>query len=245
MTEILAHRGAKAERTENTMEAFRRAEETGAFGIELDVHVLKDKTCVVYHDGTVHISMIKKKSIYDFDRDSIKDLFVRPRKFSHSRTEKIPFLEEVLDFLQGNSLFLNLEIKRGKDMPCDEPEDFVLSVLERYPFMRDRMIISSFDYTGILCRIKEKCPMFKLGVLYEKENGKKMVKWCLDHGMDAIHPRRVRVTKDLIEFAHQNGLQVNPWTVNRKKDIMRFAGWGADMIITDDPQRAVMYIKSL
>lgn len=46
---ILAHRGASAERPENTLPAFVRALELGADGVELDVHETDDGL-VVHHD---------------------------------------------------------------------------------------------------------------------------------------------------------------------------------------------------
>ena len=47
---IIAHRGASAEKPENTLGAFRRALALRVDGIELDVHVLRDGVPVVFHD---------------------------------------------------------------------------------------------------------------------------------------------------------------------------------------------------
>src|SRR5215210_8770983 len=49
----LAHRGASARAPENTMEAFRLAVESGAGGLELDVHLTRDGHLVVIHDPTL------------------------------------------------------------------------------------------------------------------------------------------------------------------------------------------------
>ncbi|MES1168290.1 MAG: glycerophosphodiester phosphodiesterase family protein, partial [Oleiharenicola lentus] len=48
---IIAHRGASAEKPENTIAAFRRALALEVDGIELDVHVTKDGVPVVFHDA--------------------------------------------------------------------------------------------------------------------------------------------------------------------------------------------------
>lgn len=48
---VYAHRGASAERPENTLASFRRALELGAQGIELDVHLSRDGVPVVIHDS--------------------------------------------------------------------------------------------------------------------------------------------------------------------------------------------------
>jgi glycerophosphoryl diester phosphodiesterase len=47
---VIAHRGASAERPENTLPAFERAIEVGADFIELDVHADRDGRLVVVHD---------------------------------------------------------------------------------------------------------------------------------------------------------------------------------------------------
>src|SRR5215216_7541075 len=50
----VAHRGASALAPENTMEAFRLAVESGAGGLELDVHLTRDGHVVVIHDPTLN-----------------------------------------------------------------------------------------------------------------------------------------------------------------------------------------------
>ena len=52
-TLIWAHRGARTEAPENTLEAFALAAEQGADGIELDVHMTADEEIVVAHDDTL------------------------------------------------------------------------------------------------------------------------------------------------------------------------------------------------
>ena len=47
---VIAHRGASAERPENTIPAFERAIELGADYVELDVHARPDGELVVTHD---------------------------------------------------------------------------------------------------------------------------------------------------------------------------------------------------
>lgn len=51
-TLVWAHRGASGYAPENTLEAFRKAVEMGADGVELDVQLTKDGELVVIHDET-------------------------------------------------------------------------------------------------------------------------------------------------------------------------------------------------
>ena len=47
---LYAHRGASAERPENTLPAFARAVELGVDALELDVHLTRDGHVIVHHD---------------------------------------------------------------------------------------------------------------------------------------------------------------------------------------------------
>ena len=50
---IFAHRGASGYAPENTLAAFRLAEEQGSDGVELDVQLTKDGEVVVIHDEKI------------------------------------------------------------------------------------------------------------------------------------------------------------------------------------------------
>lgn len=52
-TKVWAHRGASGYAPENTLEAFQKAIEQNADGIELDVQMTKDGELVVIHDETI------------------------------------------------------------------------------------------------------------------------------------------------------------------------------------------------
>ena len=47
---VYAHRGYSGRYPENTMLAFKEAEKTGCYGIELDVQLTKDGEVVIIHD---------------------------------------------------------------------------------------------------------------------------------------------------------------------------------------------------
>lgn len=49
-TTLFAHRGARVELPENTLEAFERALEVGADAVETDVHLSADGQVVIFHD---------------------------------------------------------------------------------------------------------------------------------------------------------------------------------------------------
>jgi glycerophosphoryl diester phosphodiesterase len=45
------------------------------------------------------------------------------------------------------------------------------------------------------------------------------------------------IDRKAVEWAHNKGMKVVPWTVNTQKDMQRLLEWGVDGIITDYPDR--------
>jgi glycerophosphoryl diester phosphodiesterase len=90
-----AHRGARANAPENTLEAFTLAVRLGATGIESDVWVTRDGEAVLDHDGVVRRGL-KRRPISSIDR---RDL-----------PAHIPTLAELYDTV-GTHLDLSLDVK--------------------------------------------------------------------------------------------------------------------------------------
>ena len=100
-SKVFAHRGLhNDEIVENTMEAFKEAINK-KIPIELDVHLLKDKTIVVFHDKD--LKRLYKKNI------AIKDLDYK--KLSKLTDNKVPKLEAVLKQIDGKVPVI-VEIKK-------------------------------------------------------------------------------------------------------------------------------------
>lgn len=62
-----------------------------------------------------------------------------------------------------------------------------------------------------------------------------VAKYCKQLNADAAHPEHIFLSKELIDDLHNNSLAVNPWTVNEKDDIIKYADWGCDALITNVP----------
>jgi glycerophosphoryl diester phosphodiesterase len=90
-----AHRGARANAPENTLEAFTLAVRLGATGLESDVWLTRDGEAVLDHDGVVR-SGLRRRSIASCDRDELP---------AH-----IPTLAELYETV-GTDLDLSLDVK--------------------------------------------------------------------------------------------------------------------------------------
>ncbi|MFP5317550.1 MAG: glycerophosphodiester phosphodiesterase [Acidimicrobiia bacterium] len=68
-----AHRGGRAHAPENTLEAFRRALEMGAGGLETDAWLTADGQVVLDHDGVVRRGL-RRRPVAGFRRDELAHL---------------------------------------------------------------------------------------------------------------------------------------------------------------------------
>lgn len=90
-----AHRGLHdKEKPENSLSAFKAAKEKG-YGVEFDVHLLKDGTLAVFHDSSLKRMTGKEGMIEDLES-------YRLREFHLNKTdETIPTFDEVLSVFDG------------------------------------------------------------------------------------------------------------------------------------------------
>lgn len=119
-----AHRGLhNAERPENSMAAFRAALEHG-YGIELDIHLMKDGNLAVIHDSSLKRTAGADVKIEDL---TLADL---DQYFLGGTTERIPLFRDVLALFDGKAPLI-IELKSaGNNQPdlcqavCDLLADY-------------------------------------------------------------------------------------------------------------------------
>lgn len=237
---IFAHRGASGYAPENTLEAFGQAAKMGAHGVELDVHICKSGELVVAHDETVDRVSDGHGKIMDMTLSELKALRFN-RTHPEYKDARIPTLQEVFQLLKPTGLRINTELKNSYiDYPQLEKRVIDLAAQEG---MLDKIIFSSFSHHS-MCRVKAIDKSLYCGLLYEAS----MIKpweYAAALGMDALHPHfsEVLLPGGECAEAHKAGIQVNPWTVNRKEDIEAVLKEGADVIITNFPDVGLACLK--
>lgn len=124
-TSLIAHRGFFDNEKgipENSMLAFQRAIQNH-YNIELDVHILKDGKIVVFHDDHLKRMTNLDTAIKDCTYDDVKNLNLL------NTNEKIPLLQEVLDFVAGKVTIL-IELKYDTKVGLLEKE--LVKILQNY-----------------------------------------------------------------------------------------------------------------
>lgn len=100
-----AHRGLHGDGIpENSMAAFRAAKEAG-FGIELDIHLLKDGNLAVIHDSALQRTVGKPGKIEDLCAEDLATCFLQGTE------ETIPLFSQVLELFAGQApLIIELKV---------------------------------------------------------------------------------------------------------------------------------------
>lgn len=224
---IWAHRGASCEAPENTIEAFIRAAELGADGIELDVHLSRDGVPVVIHDDTVDRTTNGRGPVTDLTYDELSRLDAGSWFSSCHASEPVPGLSDVLQIFSGH-LRINIEIKEAR------AGEAVLTILSDFP--RADVVISSFD-PELLRVMRRLAPALPLAVLLDRGNWRRAVKLALELGAIAFHPNAALVSRPLIAACRASNLPVHTWTVDDTGLVRSLQRAGIDGIFTNDPAR--------
>jgi glycerophosphoryl diester phosphodiesterase len=213
----IGHRGAKAYEPENTLRSFKKALEIGVDAVELDVRKTKDTQLVVIHDADIKRTTDGKGLVSDLTLKEIKE-------FSTEKGEKIPTLEEALDFL-GKKVKIIIELKE------EGVEEKVLSLVRRGGLQKNVVIVSFIEEA--LLKVRELDEEVETGLIYVKH--KNPVKSALDLKASYLLPLYRFTHSANVQKAHENGLKVIVWTVNKPEEVAEYAKKGVDGIASDKP----------
>ncbi|MGB8956324.1 MAG: glycerophosphodiester phosphodiesterase [Tumebacillaceae bacterium] len=228
----LAHRGASAAAPENTMAAFRLAEQMGADGIELDVHLTRDGVPVVIHDEWLDRTTSGKGLVAEHTLAGIRALDAGAWFGDAFAGEKVPTLEEVIRAF-GRRMFFNIELKNSY-LPMPTLEHRTIALLRHYRLERG-VLVSSFNHQSMHL-FRQLAPDIPTGLLFDCV----LVEappYAKSLGAAALNPYYMCVTQERVQEAHANGLGINVWTVNDADDMKQMIELGVDAIITNHPDR--------
>jgi glycerophosphoryl diester phosphodiesterase len=238
---LYAHRGASAERPENTMPAFERAVEIGVDALEMDVHLTRDEQLIVVHDDTAARTAAVPVAWADIDLADAQRLdagwgFLAPdgsRPFA-GRGISAPTFEAVLDAFPTTRI--NVDIKGERAIA-------VMLELVKRKHAEERVTLASF-HTRTAVRVR------RSGYAGDTALSQGEVVTLL--GLPALlwrqlpftgNAAQVPVRQGPINFdrpsfvakCHSLGLRVDFWVIDDRAEAERLLALGADGIMTNDP----------
>ena len=191
--------------------------EIGVDAIELDVRKTKDNQLVVIHDADVKRTTSGEGLVNELTLKEIKG-------FDAGEGEKIPTLEETLDFLD-KKVKVFIELKEAGI------EKQVLSIIHEKELEKNVVIVSFLE--DALKKVRELDKDIATGLLYAKH--KNPTKAALELKANYLLALYRFTHTANVEKAHEFGLKVIVWTINTPQEVEEFAKKGVDGIASDKP----------
>ena len=211
---LVAHRGFADQYPENTIRAFGAASEVADW-VELDVRRCESGELVVFHDAGLERLTGASGRVAETPWETLQTLDVLD-----SGTE-IPRLRDAFTAIPP-AVGVNVELKE-RGLSAD-----VLAVAEEF---ENDLVVSSFDAEA-LREVREADSSVSLAFITSEESG--AVETALELGCEFLHPHfDACLDTDLVERAHDAGLEVNAWTVKTREEADALRAVGADGLIAD------------
>ncbi|AXG76543.1 glycerophosphodiester phosphodiesterase [Streptomyces paludis] len=202
---------------ENTLRSFRQAERAGMDAIELDLHLSKDGALVVMHDTTVDRTTDGTGAIADRTLAELREL-------DAGLGERVPVFEEVLDAVASP---LQAEIK-------DVAAARALAAVMHARGLVERVEVSSFHDEAV-AEIASLVPGVRT-VLIASRWGADVVDRARAVGAASLALNIRRLSLEVVERAHGEGLGVIGWVVNTQDQLRLARAFGLAAVTTDLPE---------
>jgi glycerophosphoryl diester phosphodiesterase len=215
------------------MAAFRRAVALGANFIETDLQLSRDARFVAIHDDTVNRTTNGQGKVHDLTLADLRKLDAGSWFGSEFTGERIPTLEEILEFSKKNDVVFYLELKPAGSWGG---EHALIGALRESGEVA-RTLVISFD-AAILEALRKIEPTLMTGLLYEGQIDRPLER-AVEIGARQLAVRGDLVTPALLAAARKKDLQVVCWTVNQPAHMRLLIEAGVDGIMSDYPDRLV------
>ena len=221
-TQVIAHRGFwKTEGSaQNSITALEKAAEAKVYGSEFDVQITSDGKLIVNHDSKFQGFVIAETP------------FSKLKKIKLQNGEKLPTLKQYLKKGKKLDVQLILEIKSNasKEIENQMTADIVKMVKKMGLEKQVEYIAFSLNVCEQLAKLTPESEIAYLnGDVTPAELMKKGING-IDYNQKVLmnHP-------EWVEEAHQLGMKVNVWTVNKEEAMQQFIDMKVDYITTDQP----------
>ena len=221
-TQVIAHRGFwKTEGSaQNSITALEKAAEEKLYGSEFDVQVTLDGKLIVNHDAKFQGFIIAETP------------YKQLKKIRLNNGEKLPNLKKYLKKGKKLDIQLILEIKSHKSKEVEDKmaADIVKMVKKMGLEKQVEYIAFSLNVCEQLAKLTPESEIAYLnGDITPTELKKKGI-----NGID-YHYNVIEKHPEWIKEAHDLGMKVNVWTVNKEDMMKKLIDRKVDYITTDQP----------
>ena len=230
-TQIIAHRGFwKTDGSaQNSITALEKAAEAKLYGSEFDVLMTVDGTIVVNHDNSIEGMVIAETP------------FKKLKKLKIKNGETLPTLKKYLKKGKKLDIQLILEIK---PLPSKSMEDQAVATIVKMVKkmgLQDQVEYISFSL-NVCEQLVKLTPESEIAYLEGDITPTELKKKGIN-GIDYHYNVMLKKHPEWIKEAHDLGMKVNVWTVNKESDMQKLIDMGVDYITTDQPLEAKQLIQ--
>ena len=152
-------------------------------------------------------------------------------KAAGKQLKSLPHLRAVLE-KYGSRCFLDIELK-VKDLDSE-----VLAALRERPPIRG-YVVSSF-LPEVLLELRMRRSGIPLGIICETPA---QLKRGVSLPVEYFILKEPLIREELVHEAHSEGKRILAWTVNKPERMLKFARWGVDGLVSDDPALLVKTMR--
>jgi len=224
---MVAHRGVSGLERENTNAAFVAAGNRFYFGIETDVHITKDEKFIIFHDDTAYrLTGVDEVYIEQTNYEDLKKLYLTEGLDVKRRDLIMPDLEDYISICKKYEKVAVLEIKNRMETKHLKK---IVEIIKGMEYLESTIFIS-FSWENCT-DLRALVPKGKIQFLCSKWEDS-LISSLKKHKLDIdIHFRAL--TKEIVDILHQNGIEVNCWTVDNPDDAEQLASFGVDYITSN------------
>ena len=222
-TQVIAHRGFwKTEGSaQNSITALEKAAEAKVYGSEFDVLMTSDGIIVVNHDNTIEGMVIAETP------------YKKLKKLKIKNGEKLPTLKSYLK--KGKKLDIQL-ILEAKPLPTKEMEDkAIATIVKMVKKMGLEKQVEYISFSLNMCeQLAKLTPESEIAYLNGNIAPAELKKKGIN-GIDYHYNVILNKHPEWVKEAHQQGMKVNVWTVNKEDMMKKLIDMKVDYITTDQP----------
>ncbi|HOV72269.1 MAG TPA: glycerophosphodiester phosphodiesterase family protein [Dysgonamonadaceae bacterium] len=225
--QIIAHRGYwKTDGSaQNSIAALLKADSLGVYGSECDLWLSSDGVPVVYHDATA-IANGEKITLEESPLATLK-------KVTLANGESLPTFEEYLDAFEpckNVKLIIEFKTHKAKEREDELAKKVIDAVHQRNLCDRVEYISFGMNFINRVRALDPSAKVYYLSGDLAPEALHAVGAAGIDYHFNVIYKHPEWVTS-----AHDLGMKVNVWTVNKREDIEKMIDLKVDYITTDEP----------
>ncbi len=236
--QIFAHRGANREATENTQAAFDKALNYSIDGMETDVQLSRDEVPVLWHDRYTDKLGYPQQHIDDFDYAELERMNFA---YQDTQPESVLSLQEFLNSYRHRCR-LQIEIKNRELELSHRHESKVKQCLDLIGDPRDEAVFVSSFHLNSLIFAHHYAPNFPLYYALDDYHTEQDVAQALNshNFLAGLCLSITMLNERIVDLLVTQSKKLITYTCNNDEEITKALKLGVNVLITDDPQKALL-----